>query len=91
MKDGRHQEGRTHLVETEPIVSTNEVVKFRLELGENLMMRKILLQCEKEVEKEPKQIKTLFRTKCKIEGKCCNLILMVVVLKIKCPWRLLTN
>ena len=38
------------------------------------MMRKILLQPEKEIEKESKQRKTLFRTQCKIEGKYFNLI-----------------
>ena len=29
----------------------------------------------KELEREPEQRKTLFRKKCKIEGKCCDLVI----------------
>lgn len=41
-----------------------------------MMMKKTLLQPKKVVEREPKQRKELFRTKCKIERKCCNLIIV---------------
>ena len=39
-----------------------------------MMMRKILFHPKKEIERAPKQRETLIRTKFKIEGKCCNLI-----------------
>lgn len=61
--DGKKPEGKTHIVEVEPTVANNEVVIFQQEQGENLMMRKIFLQSEKETKKELKQRKTLFRTK----------------------------
>lgn len=41
------------MVEVEPNVETCKVMELLSEQGENLMMRKILLQFEKEVEKEP--------------------------------------
>ena len=62
-------------VEAGPIVADNEVIVLQQEQGEILMMRKILLQSEKEIERELEQRKTFFRTKCKLEGKCCNLII----------------
>ena len=73
-KDGRKLDGKTHIVEVKLEVADNEVINLQQEKGENLMM-KIWLQPEKDIEKEPKQRKTLFRTKYKIEGKCYNLII----------------
>jgi hypothetical protein len=54
LKDGRRQEGRIHIVEVELVVVVSEVVELRGRVGKNLMMRKILLQPKKEVEKELK-------------------------------------
>ena len=38
-------------------------------------MRKIFLKSKKKIKKKPKQRKTLFIAKFKIEGKCCNFII----------------
>jgi hypothetical protein len=54
LREGRRQEGRTHIVEVEPTIVASEVIDVGSKQGENLMMRKILLQLEKEVDKEPK-------------------------------------
>ena len=62
MKDGRQQEGRVHFVETELAVA-NEVVELRSKLGENFMMRKLLLHSRKEVEMDQEQRNTLFKRK----------------------------
>ena len=74
MKDGR-QEGRTYLFETNRTVETSEMTKLQPKQGENMMMRKILLQSKKEVEIEPKKIKRLFKRKCKIKGNYCDLVI----------------
>ena len=44
------------------------------EEGESLMMKRVLVKTEKEVH-EPSQRKSLFRTKCKSQGKCCNMVI----------------
>jgi hypothetical protein len=44
------------------------------EAGEALLMRRILLKPSKEVH-EPEQRKSLFKTMCKSQGKCCKLII----------------
>jgi len=56
--------------------------------GENLMMRKILLHPEKEVDKEPKHRNTILRMKCKISGKCCNLDIDCGSPEIRCLLKL---
>ena len=45
-----------------------------LEIGESLMIRKVLLKLEKEV-MEPAKRKTLFNTVCKFQGKCFQMII----------------
>ena len=50
-KDGRKPKGRKHIVEEEPTIEDNQVIILQQEKGENLMMRKILVQCKKEIEK----------------------------------------
>ncbi len=45
-----------------------------LEQGESLVVNKILLKPAKEIV-EPTQRKTLFRTVCKVQGKCCYMII----------------
>jgi hypothetical protein len=45
-----------------------------LEAGESLLMRITFLKTSKEVH-EPEQRKTLFKTMCKSQGKCCKLII----------------
>eukprot|EP00253_Pinus_taeda_P023337 PITA_23337 len=44
------------------------------EKGESLVLYKVLIKSEKEVT-EPPQRKTLFRTVCKVQGKCCQMII----------------
>ena len=62
-RDDKKPERKTHIVETEPTTTDNEVINLQQEQRENLMMRKILSQPEKEIEKESKQRKSLFKTK----------------------------
>ena len=45
-----------------------------LETEEALVMKKVLLKLVKEVD-EPPQRKALFRTICKVQGKCCKVII----------------
>ena len=44
------------------------------EIGKALVMRKVLLKQVKEVD-EPPQQKALFRTVCKVQGKCYKVII----------------
>ena len=44
------------------------------ERGKSLVVNKVLLKQTKEVT-EPTQRKTLFRSICKVQGKCCQLII----------------
>ena len=44
------------------------------ERGESLVVNKVLLKPAKEVA-EPPQRKTLFRTVCKVQVKCCQMII----------------
>ena len=53
-------EGETNVQEVENIPET----------GESLLLKKVLLKSEKEASK-PAQRKTLFKTMCKVKGKCC--------------------
>ena len=45
-----------------------------LETGESLMMNKVLLKLQKD-KVDPDQIKYLFRTMCKVKGKCCKMVI----------------
>ena len=45
-----------------------------LEIGESLMMNKVLLKLEKEHE-DPAQRKSLFGTMYKVQGKCCKMVI----------------
>ena len=45
------------------------------EQGENSMFRRVLLKPEKKVAKDLEQRKNFFKTTCKVQGKCCNLII----------------
>ena len=42
--------------------------------GEALMLKRVLVNTEKQVH-EPVQRKSLFRTRCKSQGKCCKMII----------------
>ena len=42
-------------------------------VGESLLMNKVLLKPEKEVVDSSKR-KALFQTTCKVQGKCCKLV-----------------
>jgi hypothetical protein len=50
------------------------VVKNLPEIGDALMINKVLLKPEKE-SAEPAQRKALFRTMCKVKGKCCKMVI----------------
>ena len=50
------------------------MAKVLLETGESLMMNKVLLKPKKE-QAEPAQRKYLFRTMCKVQGKCCKMVI----------------
>ena len=41
--------------------------------GEALMLNRVLVKIEKHVH-EPAQRKSLFRTRCKSQGKCCKMV-----------------
>ena len=45
-----------------------------LEDGEALMLKRVLVNTEKQVH-EPVQRKSLFRTRCKSQGKCCKMVI----------------
>jgi hypothetical protein len=45
-----------------------------LEVGESLMLKRVLVKEEKEIS-EPTQRKSLFRTVCKSKGKCCKVVI----------------
>eukprot|EP00253_Pinus_taeda_P010891 PITA_10891 len=45
-----------------------------LEVGESLLLKRVLLKLEKET-REPAQRKSLFRTTCESKGKCCKVII----------------
>jgi hypothetical protein len=51
------------------------VIVLQQEQGENLLFRRVLLKSEQKEAKEPEQRKKVFKTKCKVQGKCCNLII----------------
>ena len=42
--------------------------------GEYLMMKRVLVKTEKKAH-EPAQRKSLFKTKCKSQGKCCKMVI----------------
>eukprot|EP00253_Pinus_taeda_P016825 PITA_16825 len=44
------------------------------EVGESLLLKRVLLKVEKEI-RESAQRKSLFRTTCKYKGKCCKVII----------------
>ena len=66
--------GQRNVQEVEAKDVKTEVRDEILDLGESLMMKRVLLKPQKEV-KEPAQRRNLFRTMCKVKGKCCKLII----------------
>ena len=62
----------TYVAQNEQQQEQSIVAEFFPETGEALMMNKVLLKPEKE-QAEPAQRKSLFRTMCKVQGKCCNM------------------
>ena len=54
------------------------VEEFLPETGEYLMMNKVLLNPEKE-KADPAQRKYLFKTTCKVQGKCCKMVIDNIV------------
>ena len=45
-----------------------------LEDGKALMLKRVLVKTEKQVH-EPIQRKSMFRTRCKSQGKCCKMVI----------------
>jgi predicted DsbA family dithiol-disulfide isomerase len=66
--------GSANVVQEEEESVESYVHENAPEVGESLMMKRILLKPHKEI-KEPAQRKTLFRTVCKSKGKCCKVII----------------
>jgi hypothetical protein len=62
-------------MEGDASVVGEDVVVLPHEQGENLMFQRILLKPEQKLIEEPEQRKRVFKTRCKVEGKCCNLII----------------
>ena len=60
-------------VEGEAPVSVVPEEENTPEKGESLVLNKVLLKLAKKIV-EPPQRKTLFRTVCKVQGKCCQMI-----------------
>ena len=44
------------------------------EEGESLMLKRVIVKSEKKVD-EPTERKSLFRTRCKSQGKCCKMVI----------------
>ena len=57
------------------MVVGDNVTVLQQEQGENLMFRRVLLRPKKKLMEEPEQRKRVFKTKCKVQGKCCNLVI----------------
>jgi hypothetical protein len=67
-------DAREHVVQVEESFDGEIIVEFHHEQGE-IMFKRVLLKLEEKVVEEPTQSKNLFKTKCKIQSKCCNLII----------------
>ncbi|XP_059075260.1 uncharacterized protein LOC131875213 [Cryptomeria japonica] len=57
--------------DSESVTSPNQEVAPNV--GESIMMRRTLIKVP--IEKEPPQRKSLFRTTCKSQGKCCKVVI----------------
>ena len=59
----------------EPSVSRGNVIVLPQGQHESLMFQRVLLKQEQRVIEEPKHSKRVLKTKCKMQGRCCNLII----------------
>eukprot|EP00253_Pinus_taeda_P021142 PITA_21142 len=64
----------TYVAQPEDVEETPQEAENTPEIGEALVLNKVLLKPAKEVA-EPDQRKALFRTVCKSRGKCCKVII----------------
>eukprot|EP00253_Pinus_taeda_P022951 PITA_22951 len=64
----------TYVAQPEDVEETPQEVENTPEIGEALVLNKVLLKPAKEVA-EPDQRKALFHTVCKSRGKCCKVII----------------
>lgn len=71
--DNTGQRG-AYIAQTEVVEEQEPEVENVPEIGEVLMMHKVLLKPAKEIA-EPIQRKSLFKTMCKAKGKCCKLVI----------------
>jgi len=73
---GKRSEARTQVTQAdEASVVGENVMVLQQEQGDNLMFRRVPLQTERKIAEEPEQRKIILKTKCKVQGKCCNLII----------------
>ena len=63
-----------YVAQNEKQQEQSTMVEVFPEIGEALMMNKVLLKHEKE-QAELAQRKSLFRTTCKVQGKCCKMMI----------------
>ena len=71
-EEARHHGAHVEQGEEEEI--NPQIMEDVPEIGEALIMRKVLLKKVKEAD-EPAHRKVLFRTVCKVQGKCCKVII----------------
>jgi hypothetical protein len=72
----RKTEARTQVTQAdETIVVGGNMEVLQQEQGENVMFRRVLLKPYTNVVEEPEQRKKSFKTKCKIQDKCCHLVI----------------
>ena len=71
-EEARHR--GAHIAQSEEEDINLQIMENVPETGEALVMRKVLLKPIKEAD-EPAQRKALFRTVCKVQGKCCKVII----------------
>jgi hypothetical protein len=73
---GRRNEARTQVTQEMRQQLLETMWKyFNRSKGEKLMFRRVLLKPETKTTEEPEQRKKVFKTKCKIQDKCCHLVI----------------
>jgi hypothetical protein len=73
---GRRGEAQTQVTQVdEASVVGENVIVLQQEQGENLMFQRVLLKYEQKATEELEQRNKVFKTKCKVQGKCCNLVI----------------
>ena len=72
----KRSDDRTQItMDDEASIAGENVIVLPQEQGKNLMFRRVLLKPEQQLIEELEQRKRVFKTKCKMQNKCCNLII----------------